>query len=747
MSGTRKHLLDHLRSLTPEQLAKRLMRQTAVFRYYGTLKSLEQLAQTLLMWETVQVTCAQLNLPERQVLAGMVRCAETEAELPGAWMYNGKSGVVKTSELLAAFGAGQSGDRYEAMCAAIEGLTDSLLIWPIGSRRRADGVPEMLGIAGPVLELFAHRQGVARSIDRAMTSCFNKTEVMRIAELLGVGFDTDNRTALQKLITAYFSDPGLVIALVDGAPPRARDHLEKMAATTGRMGSSVFRQTSYGSGKWTIDLGYVDEDTLWLAERGLVMPCGHDLIELPQEILQALTDGRKFPLSVRPAPVATVEVDSARVQAEAQTAILSSMRKLTRVMEAFDAAPGVMRKTGGLAVRETRRLAKLLEIDEYEIRFWIDLLAAAELIEVVDQEPPIVCPTKAYDAWLAESPARRFVAIIRAWLDIPDVLTLADGTDQTPVPLYLVPDPGVKELRHAVLAALAGLPDGAACIAPKRAAETGVLEESEALRLSSLCTAAAWQAPDPFAARDHGPILAVFTLYEAELLGLTALGAPTALGRQYQSNLESMLDQLLPAPVTRARFQADLTAVVPGNPAQSLASLLDTVADRESEGHAIVWRLSAKSVRRGLDAGRTADDLLSDLDGAADGQLPQPLVYLIKDVARSHGRMRVVRSACCIRSDDEALLSELVGTKALVKLGLRRIAPTVLISIRPPAETLALLRMAGFSPTLEAETGTTVVERVVGQRAPKREHYFSQPGLSQEEAITTAKALLGARIP
>jgi hypothetical protein len=147
---------------------------------------------------------------------------------------------------------------------------------------------------------------------------------------------------------------------------------------------------------------------------------------------------------------------------------------------------------------------------------------------------------------------------------------------------------------------------------------------------------------------------------------------------------------------------------------------MGSAADRESEGHAVVWRFSAASVRRALDAGMSADDLLAELREAAEGTLPQPLEYLVRDTGRTHGRVRVVRSACCIRSDDEALVLELSKTRVLAKLGLRRIAPTVLISTHSPSATLDALRAAGYAPVLEAESGVTVVERTPGTRAEQR---------------------------
>ena len=45
-------------------------------------------------------------------------------------------------------------------------------------------------------------------------------------------------------------------------------------------------------------------------------------------------------------------------------------------------------------------------------------------------------------------------------------------------------------------------------------------------------------------------------------------------------------------------------------------------------------------------------------------------------------------------------------------------APTVLISTAGETETLAGLRAAGYTPVLEGETGTTVIEKTRNRRAP-----------------------------
>ncbi|MET9568792.1 helicase-associated domain-containing protein [Streptomyces virginiae] len=144
---------------------------------------------------------------------------------------------------------------------------------------------------------------------------------------------------------------------------------------------------------------------------------------------------------------------------------------------------------------------------------------------------------------------------------------------------------------------------------------------------------------------------------------------------------------------------------------------MDSVADRETSGTASVWRFSAGSIRRALDAGHTPDDITADLAAVATGSLPQPLSYLITDTARGHGRVRIAPASCVLHGDEPALLAELAAHRGLAKLGLRQLAPTVLISRSPLDTTLAALRAEGYSPVAETVEGTVRIETVRPQRA------------------------------
>jgi hypothetical protein len=99
------------------------------------------------------------------------------------------------------------------------------------------------------------------------------------------------------------------------------------------------------------------------------------------------------------------------------------------------------------------------------------------------------------------------------------------------------------------------------------------------------------------------------------------------------------------------------------------------------------------------------------------GRVPQPLSYLIGDVARRHGQVLVRPVACCIRSDDTALLAEIARARSLAKLHLTELAATVLASAAPAAETLAALRAAGYVPASENPDGSRALELAPKHRA------------------------------
>lgn len=436
----------------------------------------------------------------------------------------------------------------------------------------------------------------------------------------------------------------------------------------------------------------------WAARHGLLVSDGWQHAVMPREVALALrgADWRP-PFTPTPPPLRLAGVDPASVQREASAAAAAAVDAVSALLATIGQAPVTVRKAGGIGTREQRRLAKATGAQEVEVRLWLELAYTAGLLIVAGEQ---VLLSPGYDDWLAQQPADRLVPLLAAWWLMPAV-PLQPGS----VPLVREPLGRLGgELRQKLLQSVAATPAG------QRVADENDLGPALHWRLPLLIEAFA--EPEEY-------IRPLWS--EAGLLGVLAHGAPTGLAAALVAGdpdaLRGAARDLLDDAVTEAIFQADLTAVVPGIPAGALAGLLDSVADRESRGTASTWHFSAASVRRALDAGHHVDQLSAQLTAVAAGTLPQALEYLLRDVARGHGRVRVRAVCCAVRADDPALLAEILATRSLSRLRLVALAPTVLGSGAPVAETLAALRAAGYAPVGEGADGAPTLDRVPARRA------------------------------
>ncbi len=329
-----------------------------------------------------------------------------------------------------------------------------------------------------------------------------------------------------------------------------------------------------------------------------------------------------------------------------------------------------------------------------------------------------VLPTAGYEMWRAASLAQRWEQLARAWLTMTRQVGLVGQRDDRDRPITVLSAEaeraGAPAARRAVLGILADL------------------EPASAPSVEEVLALLDWQAPRRSRGREntHREVLA-----EAATLGVTGLGALTSYGRLLLAEATAnehgatddplglladaedgggairALDTLLPAPVDHFLVQADLTVVVPGPPEPALAAELEVVAEPESAGGASVHRITTSSVRRALDAGYSADDLHDLFRRRSRTPVPQGLTYLVDDAARKHGGLRIGSAGAYLRSDDEALLAEVLADRRVEALALRRLAPTVLVTPYQGGRLLSVLREAGYAPVAEDATGSTVLTR------------------------------------
>ena len=122
--------------------------------------------------------------------------------------------------------------------------------------------------------------------------------------------------------------------------------------------------------------------------------------------------------------VSTTTADDA--DAAAAGAVIDLLREVDVLLEILGAAPVSELRSGGLGVREVKRLAKATGIDEPRLGLILEITAAAGLIAsgMPDPEPasgdgPYWAPTVAADRFTAMSPAERWHLLASTWLDLP----------------------------------------------------------------------------------------------------------------------------------------------------------------------------------------------------------------------------------------------------------------------------------------------------------------------------------------
>ncbi|MFI1018102.1 helicase C-terminal domain-containing protein [Streptomyces sp. NPDC020965] len=632
-----------------------------------------------------------------------------------------------------------------ALPRAVDALRSQALVWG-GDRLRLVRTARELLAPSPTRP---SPTGLGPTVAEA-TAGMSPGRIQEVIAAAGLPTTHDPVSAVAAL-TSLFTDRERMGALLDSAPSAALTVLDRLV--------------------WGPPYGEVTSDPAppvrWLRDHGLLLPTSPRTVVLPREAALHLRAGRAHrsaePLPPRITPAASFATSRPQVvdgtaAGQAYTA-LSTVEDL--LQDWHEGGPAVLR-AGGLSVRDLKRTAVALDASEPMAAFWVELAYAAGLLASDGATDERYAPTPAYDDWLTLPAAERWALLGDAWLTATRTPGLVGGTDGKGRALSaLGPDldrTATVEVRRRVLELLATLPAG-----------TAADPETVLARLR-------WERPLRGGAADGGHVdlrsrIAGWTLTEAEALGVTGRGALSAHGRELLGSptpaaypgpavaapapaltaaeraaardaAAVALAPLLPEPLDHVLLQADLTAVAPGPLERPLAETLAVLADVESKGGATVYRFTPGSVRRALDAGRSASDLHTFLMSHSRTPVPQPLSYLIDDVARRHGHLRIGSAAAYVRCDDDALLEEILADRRSQGLRLRRLAPTVLASQTDPSSLLEGLRALGYAPAAESAEGDVLITRAHARRTPPR----TPPAPVPDGPPLPDAALLGAAV-
>ena len=502
---------------------------------------------------------------------------------------------------------------------------------------------------------------------------------------------------------ASYASPDALDAVIALAPPDARNILDKL---------------TWGPPIGTLSPGGpLAAAGAWLLSHQLISALSADHVALPREVALRLRGDRLHRETALTAPDLTVIAhQQSSVDAAAGGQASELLGLVDEIAADWGPRPPRVLRAGGLSVRDFKHLSANLDVDPAHAAFVVEIAYAANLLADDASLEPVWAPTPGYDEWQQRPSAHRWVRLGRAWLasgrasHLVGTVPAGGGSPINALSADVVYPP-TRQLRGDVLAELAALPEG------------------QAPDLACLGDRIRWRRPMRRAEIIEAVTAAV--LREAEWLGITGRGALSTAGRLLfdatagPSAAEEAISNHLPSPVEHVLLQADLTAVAPGRLEGSIAQFMRLVSDVESRGGATVYRFSPESVRRALDAGWSSVQVLTALKDASRTPVPQPLEYLVGDVARRHGQTRVGSVAAYIRSDASAVLDTMLADRGLAALQLRRLAPTVVVSPAHRAVVLEMLRENGFAPVAESTDGGVMVPPVSHHRAPARRQRVS----------------------
>jgi hypothetical protein len=472
-----------------------------------------------------------------------------------------------------------------------------------------------------------------------------------------------------------FSMAKLNLKKLSDAPPSAKKILDAMA---------------WGPPRGTVaDIKKPGAGVQWCLEEGFLIPYSQTLVVMPREVAIALRGGKVHKEQRVNAPEASYAFtsnDRKNINSAAIANITTFIRWVEEVLNFWAQDPPTALRSGGLGVRDLKALALHIGVDESCAAFVAELCYISALL-TIDPDDRIL-PTTNFDIWLTQRPSAKWLTLTSAWLSTSRVSGLVGNEDSKNVaPLGPELDRvNAASVRSLVLSLLKDHREGA--ITP-----------------DSMVAIASWHRPSKRIGGIH-PSHILFTLREAEWLGLTGQGVISDYGLALldQRSLEQ-IDIDLPKDVDHILIQSDNTAIAPGPLAQEIAQEMALLADIESRGGATVFRFTDSTIRRALDHGKTGEEITKFLKLTSKTSMPQPLEYLIADVAKKHGKLRVGSTTSFIRCEDQSVIVAILSDKKLEGMGFRRIASEVLISDLEVDDAVNVLRNAGYLPALEDSKG------------------------------------------
>lgn len=433
--------------------------------------------------------------------------------------------------------------------------------------------------------------------------------------------------------------------------------------------------------------------------------------------------------------------------ASATAAGLEACRAVSSLLEYLGTSPVPMLKNGGLGQRSSKLLAQQLDFTTANVYRTVALAYSAGLLGTGEPKPlpaagegNYLAPTRRADDWQESDLATRWAMLLRGWINspwawwilLPDTSsTTAQSSRADGHHRLLHPEFSQHRLAFSRRLVLQGL---------ARSSAQGSVSEPEL-----------WQDLlflYPKLITPHSQVHLTPLLREAEWVGAISKGrlsrpavalladdyaensAPSAAQLDPQDQKTSGTEdpddavvvatrELCPTAISEFIVQADFTIMCPGPLENAVRTELELIADLKSSGLASLYRIAESSIRRGLDAGRSGEQIINFLQAHSLTPVPDSIISVTHELARHHGGLRTGPAVSYLRCEDPETLDLLEHSAVAAEIAVHRIAPTVLISQKPVASVVQLLSEHSFYAVAEDSNGHGVDIRNSPARVPQ----------------------------
>jgi hypothetical protein len=384
---------------------------------------------------------------------------------------------------------------------------------------------------------------------------------------------------------------------------------------------------------------------------------------------------------VEPTPLATHTI------AEPGRTLPRLLVQMDQLLDLWTNEPAMALKTGGIAVKDIKRISKTLGISEAAAALLVTLAISLRLII---SSPVLVTKrgrslidgyqwhaSSARGAWDRLDGHLRWAHLVQAWISLPD----ASFDDYLTVRRTVAKALTVRALQQLPIGQGATEADLSSHLAERHHGFAGI------------------------AIHEH--------ITQLRLLGVVPSTGPVGLselGRLLMEN-PSAVGELVTTGDDWIIVQADLTITAPAHLDLALTSMLESIAIIESDGGARIYRLDEARISRTAQAGTTTEAIMAALGEHSRVPISQNVERYIADAVQRAGRLTLATAGCYLVSTDSLALAEAAAVRAA---HLTIIAPTVAVSSLSEDVVRSQLRAKGIVLTVNASLLSTQPDRQLG---------------------------------